>query len=65
MLWEVYQATIRRFLWNTIAMESTDFFVTQMLDDKANVNTSTFDPVLFEFWVTTATMIKFTQINDV
>ena len=30
-------------------MESADFFVTQMLDEKANVNTSTFDPVLFEF----------------
>ena len=30
-------------------MESADIFVTQMLDNKTNVNTSTFDPILFQF----------------
>ena len=45
-------------------MDSADFFMTQMLDNKANVNMSTFDPMLSQFWVTTATLIKFSQTSD-
>ena len=36
---KVYQAKIREFLWKTIAMESTEIFVTQTLDNMATLDT--------------------------
>ena len=45
-------------------MGSADFFVNQTLDNRAAVDTYTFDPMLFQFCVTTATLINFTQNSD-
>ena len=41
-------------------MESPDFFVIKKADNRADVDTYTFDPMLFQFCVTTATLTKFT-----
>ena len=41
-------------------MESADFFMNQTLDNKVAMVTYTFDPMLFQFFVTTTTFIKFT-----
>ena len=45
-------------------MESPDFFVIKKADNRADVDTYTFDPMLFQFCVTTATLINFTQKSD-
>ena len=45
-------------------MGSADFFVNQTLDNRAAVDTYTFDPMLFQFCVTTATLINFNQNSD-
>ena len=41
-------------------MESPDFFVIRKVDNMIAVDTYTFDPMLFQFCVTTATLTKFT-----
>ena len=43
-------------------MESPDFFVIKKVGNRAAVETYTFDPMLFQFCVTIATLINFTQI---
>ena len=45
-------------------MESPDFFVVKTVDNRAAVATYTFDPMLFQFCVTIATLINFTQNSD-
>ena len=45
-------------------MESPDIFVIKKMDNKAAVDTYTFDPMLFQFCVTTSTLIYFTQNRD-
>ena len=45
-------------------MESADFFVNQTLVNRAAVDTYTFHSMLFQFCVTTATLINFTQNSD-
>ena len=45
-------------------MESADFFVNQILDNRAVVSTYTFNPILFQFCVATATFINFIQNSD-
>ena len=45
-------------------MESPDFFVIKKVDNRIAVDTYTFDPMLFQFCVTTATLINFTQNSD-
>ena len=42
-------------------MESHDFFVIKVLGNRAAVDTYAFDPMLFQFCVTIATSINFTQ----
>ena len=46
-------------------MECPDFFVIKKVDNKASVDTYTFDPMLFQFCVTTSTLINFTQNSNV
>ena len=43
-------------------MERPDFFVTKKVDNRAALDKYTFAPMLFQFCVTTATLINFTQI---
>ena len=45
-------------------MESPDFFMIKKVDNRAAVDTYTFDPMLLQFCVTTATLINFTQNSD-
>ena len=45
-------------------MFSPDFFVIKKLNDKAAVDTYTFDPMLFRFFVTASTLINFNQNNN-
>ena len=45
-------------------MESSDFFVIKKVGNRAAVDTYTFDPMLFQFCVTIATLINFTQNSD-
>ena len=45
-------------------MESPGFFVLKKVGNKAAVETYTFDPMLFQFSVAIATLINFTQNND-
>ena len=45
-------------------MESPDFFGIKKLVNTAAVDTYTFDPMLFQFCVTIATLINFTQNSD-
>ena len=45
-------------------MESADFFVNQMVDNRATLYTYAFDPMLFQICLTTAKLIKFTQNSD-
>ena len=45
-------------------MDSADFFMNQTLDNRVAKDTYTFDPMLFQFCVTTATLIKFTLNSD-
>ena len=45
-------------------MERANFFVNQALYNRAAVDTYTFDPLLFQFCVTTATFIYFTQNSN-
>ena len=40
-------------------MESPEIFVIKKMDNRAAVYTYTFDPTLFQFCVTTATLINF------
>ena len=61
---KVQQVTIRKFLWKRAEMESADFFVNQTLVNRAAVDTYTFHSMLFQFCVTTATLINFTQNSD-
>ena len=43
-------------------MESADFFVNQTPDNRDVSDTYTFDPILLQFCVTTATLINFAKI---
>ena len=45
-------------------MESSDFFVIKKVGNRAAVDTYTFDPMLFQFCVSTATLINFMQNID-
>ena len=45
-------------------MENPDFFVIKKVGNRAAVDTYTFDPMLFQFCVTIATLINFRQNND-
>ena len=45
-------------------MESPDIFVIKNMDNKAAVDTCTFDPLLLQFCVTTSTLINFTKNSD-
>ena len=45
-------------------MESPDFLVIKKVSNKAPVDAYTFDPMLFQFCVTIATLINFTQNSD-
>ena len=45
-------------------MESPDFFVINKVGNRAAVDTYTFDPTLFQFCVTIAISINFTEDND-
>ena len=45
-------------------MESPEFFVIKKMGNRTAVDTYTFDPVLFQFCVTIATLINFTQNSD-
>ena len=45
-------------------MERPDIFMTKKVDNKAAVDTYTFDPMLLQFCVTTSTLINFTQNSD-
>ena len=45
-------------------MESPDFFVIKKVGNRAVVGTYTFDPMLFQFCVTIATLIHFSQNSN-
>ena len=45
-------------------MESPDFFVINKVGNRAAVDTYTFDSMLFQFCVTIAISINFTEDND-
>ena len=45
-------------------MDSPDFFVIKEVGNRAAVETYTFHPILFQFCVTIATLINFTQNSD-
>ena len=45
-------------------MESADLFVNQTVDNRAALYTYSFDPMLFQICLTTATLIKFTQNSN-
>ena len=46
-------------------METSDFFVIKKVgNNRATVDTYTFDPMLFQFCVTIATLINFAQNSD-
>ena len=45
-------------------MDSPDFFVIEKVGNRAAVDTYPFDPMLFKFCVTIATLINFTQNSD-
>ena len=45
-------------------MEEPDFFVIKKVGNRAVVDTYTFDSMLFQFCVTTAILINFTQNSD-
>ena len=45
-------------------MESPDFFVIKKVDNRTAVDTYTFNPVLFQFCVTAATLINVTKNSD-
>ena len=45
-------------------MERPDFFVTKKVDNRAALDKYTFAPMLFQFCVTTATLINFTQNSN-
>ena len=45
-------------------MESSDIFVINKVGNRAPVDTYTFDPMLFQFCVTIAILINFTQNSD-
>ena len=45
-------------------MDSADFFVNQMVDNRAPVYTYTFDPMLFQFCITTVTLIKLPKFGQ-
>ena len=63
-LQKVQQVTIREFLWKCAEMESPDPFVIKKVDNRVTVDTYSFDPLLSQFCVTTATLINFTQTSD-
>ena len=45
-------------------MESPVFFVINKFDDRAAVDTYTLDPMLFQFCLTTTTLINFNQNSN-
>ena len=45
-------------------MESLDFFVIKKVSNRAAVDTSTLDSMLFQFCITIATLINFAQISN-
>ena len=45
-------------------MESLDLFMIKKVGNRVAVDTYTFDPMLFQFCVTIATLINFTQNSD-
>ena len=45
-------------------MDSPEFLVIKKVENGAAVDTYTFDTMLFQFCVTTATLINFTQNSD-
>ena len=45
-------------------MESPEFFKIKKVVNRAAVDKYTFDPILFQFCVTIATLINFTQNSD-
>ena len=45
-------------------MKNPNFFVIKKVDNRIAVDTYTFNPMLFQFFVTTATLINFTQNSD-
>ena len=45
-------------------MENPEFFVIKKVGNRAAVDTYLFDPILFQFCVTIATLINFTQNSD-
>ena len=45
-------------------MESPELFVIKKMGNRDAVNTYTFDPMLFQFCVTIATLINFMQNSD-
>ena len=45
-------------------MESPHFFMIKKVDNRAAMDKYTFDPMLFQFCVTTSTLINFTQNSD-
>ena len=45
-------------------MESPEFFVINKVGNRAALDTYTFDPMLFQFCVTIAILINFTQNTD-
>ena len=58
------QRATREFLSKCAEMEKTSFFVNQTVDNWAPLYTHSFDPMLFQVCLTTATLIKFTQKSD-
>ena len=54
----------REFLSKCAEMESSDFFVIKKVGNRAAVDTYTFDPMVLQFCVSTATLINFTQNID-
>ena len=45
-------------------MESPDLFVTEKVGNTTAVDTYTFNPMLFQFFITIATLINFTQNSN-
>ena len=45
-------------------MERANFFVVKKVNNRTTVDTKTFYPMLSQFYVTTATLIKLTQNSD-
>ena len=45
-------------------MESPEFFLIKKVDNGTAVDTYTFNPVLFQFCVTAATLINFTKNSN-